>query len=180
MSNRIIEIEQIGYRIGDDASATLVDCVGTLEYTVKSVAKTRKCGLAEEVVAVMNTGTGTIKIEAHAANADNEEMLGMAETSMAVNRRGSRRPNVCLTAVGTDENGAKVLLAFPKAMITQDESSTTVDNGSTDIPYLSQEFSYAPDASKIGLYIKNEAQLPQSVTASAWMSTFSASTMCNN
>lgn len=179
MSARIIEIEELGYKIGDDASATTVSCIGTVTYTVNSITKRKKCGASEVPVATINTGSGKVTIEAHSDNDDYEEMLGMANTTAkgAENKQGARRPSVCITAKGKDEDGNVVLIAVPKAMITQDETSFSVDNAGTEIAYLSQEFEYSPDADKIGLYIKDADDLPSSITASSWMSNFNASTM---
>lgn len=179
MAKKLITISQIGFRIGDAATATLVDCVGKLEYTVGAIVKEKPCGLTKKIVAVMNTGAGKVNIDCHADGDDYDSMLGMKDTakSSTVNRWGDRRPTVCVTAYGEDESGDKVVVAFPEALITADEVSDSIDNSATDIAYMSMAFEYGPDSNKIGMYKKDEDDLPTGKTVANWMSVFDADTM---
>lgn len=161
-------LDQVGFKLPDDDSATLVDCVGKLVETMNTKTITKSC--RGRVKKSRTKGSdGTVEITLHMPYELYRKIYGMGEYATGVYGYGteSMHQELILTAKVKDEDDNVMYKAYPVAVCNTKES--TIDDDATEVPMVDLTFTVTADDNEVIVYQALESDITDDNILTNWM-----------
>lgn len=169
------QVKQIGVKVGNAETATVVDCVGTMNQTMEVRTVVKNCRGVPAKQRTRGTGSGTLDLTLHIPWSLYVAMYGMDVDGLidgvAAYGTESLHPEMVITALVEDEDGNEMYKAFPKTTLTSGPSPQ-ITNGAEEVAEISMQIAVSPDESGYGLYQAVTSDLADGTAKTDWMSKF--------
>ncbi len=172
------EIDELGFKIGDDDSYQIMRCVGSAEEEMETLTVSKKCRGRVVKKRTRGTGSGTLKVSAHVPWDIYAGIYGMKLDKLIAGVYGygadSVHPTFSLTEHVVNEDGDEKLKAYPVCVMSSGVARK-VENGGDEVAEVEIEIDVMPDENGFGMYEALVSDLTTGDTAKNWMTKFAPS-----
>ena len=175
------ECDQLALKVGDDATFTRDDCIGSIEVERETKTVTKKCRGVTKKRKTKPTGNGTITVKLHIKLALYRKLYGWTNTGLQAGvyalDNTNAMPEAVLVARVKDEDDNIMYIGYPRVKV-EEINKLTIENGAEEVAEVEMKLSYMPDDYNKGEYQALAVELTGStVTTDNWMTSFSSSLM---
>ena len=162
-----------------DSSNFALSCVGKLETEMEVKRITKSCAGVVKKTKIRGTGHGTGTLSLHIPYNLYLKLYGMdgnskLKSGIAGYGASSVHPTFTYTGIGVDEEGTEVLIALPKAVVS-DGQKWNYENGTEEVQEIELAIEILPDDNEIGMYCVPVSELPSGMTKNGWLTSFTTS-----
>ena len=171
------EVEEIGFKFGDDPTYTSVKCVGSSEEEMESRTVEKYCRGRLAKRTTRGTGSGTVTLSLHIPYDLYIKAYGMNLDTLkeGVHAYGenSRHAKCSMVQRVADEDGNIKYKAYPNGLISGAKASK-IENGAEEVAEVELEFGFTADEYGNGMYEALAEGLAEEIK-SKWMTAFEPS-----